>query len=441
MNNFELAELLNRELRGKKVINTIKLDDFVVNLVFDSKIGLIFSTHPSTVGLCLTSRLLAVGEEINLLKENLFGHYLSECQKVENEPVFKFVFKGFEERTLVFEGFKRYANIILLGEDENILWALRTFKGEFRRGLPFEKWSLPPSKNVLKDEPPLEKDFSEIYSYLLQKFKNQEKKSLFSRIETLSKKIAVMKSELEEGRNFLKFEILGKTLLGLKDIHRRGEKTVVVTDYLVTPPKEMVLELDPKFSIYENAQKWFKLAKKGKERTKLLPERIEETEKEIDLLKDKIAQIEENDSLDDFIKKEEEKQQKPLTKKKAKNTLLKDVVEIDLPMGFKGYFGKNARGNEVVSFKIANGEDFWFHVADYSGSHLVVRNPNRKEELPFQVEKMALKIAAENSSAPKDNIIEVISSKAKYLARVKGKLGAVYVSKFRKRKIDLNKNE
>ncbi|MCX7830226.1 MAG: NFACT RNA binding domain-containing protein, partial [Acidobacteria bacterium] len=114
---------------------------------------------------------------------------------------------------------------------------------------------------------------------------------------------------------------------------------------------------------------------------------------------------------------------------------------IDLPQGYKGYAGKNARGNEVVSFKLANGDDFWFHASDYSGSHLIVRNPKKENDLPFEVEQFALKFAAERSSAPKDNAIEVVVSKAKYIAKVKGKLGAVYVSKSKKKKIDLNKNE
>ena len=110
-------------------------------------------------------------------------------------------------------------------------------------------------------------------------------------------------------------------------------------------------------------------------------------------------------------------------------------------MGYKGYAGKNARGNEIVSFKIANGDDFWFHISDYSGAHLIVRNVKKEKQLPFEVEMFALKYVTQHSSAPKGNVVEVIETKAKYLARVKGKVGAVYVSKSKKRKIDLNQNE
>jgi len=438
MSQKDFLDIVKENFGGRNVVKISKNDDYVLTLTFENKKNIIFSTHPLSVGICLSERSLPEKEIITILKENLCELILADCQKLKDEPIFKFVFKGFSERTLVFEGLKRCANILLLDEDSNVLWAFRTFKGEFRQGLPFEKWAPPPQKN-LKEDFPLEKDFSEVYNFLLNKFKNLEKRKLNSKIETLSKKIEILKNELDEGQNFLNFEFIGKSLLAAKDIHKRGEEKNVVLDYSFSPPKEIFVDLDPKLTVYENAQKFFKLAKKGKERIKLLPKRIAETEKEINNLKEKIAFIDAIDSLED-LPKEEKPKEKSAKEKKIK-AAFKDVIEIDLPLGYKGYAGKNARGNEIVSFKIANGEDFWFHASDYSGSHLIVRNPKKEEELPFEVEKFALKYAAQRSSAPKDNIVEVIQSKAKHLSKVKGKLGAVYVSKFKKRKIDLNKNE
>jgi len=66
-----------------------------------------------------------------------------------------------------------------------------------------------------------------------------------------------------------------------------------------------------------------------------------------------------------------------------------------------------------------------------------VKNPDKLDALPFDVEKEALKFSAEHSSAPKGNVVEVIVSKAKYLSKVKGVLGAVYVSKSKKKELTL----
>lgn len=438
MSPKNFLDIIMKNFEGKTVTKVCKNDDYVLTLNFDNKKNIIFSTHPLCVGFCLSQNNLPEKEAITLLKDNLRGLYLSDCQKIQNEPILKLVFKGFSERTIVFEGLKRCANFLLLDENSVVLWAFRTFKGEFRKGLPFEKW-VPPPQKISKEEFLFERNFNEIYNYLLNKFKNIEKRKLNSKIETFSNKIDILRNELSEGYNFLNYEFIGRSLLSVKNKWKRGEEKITILNYSFSPPKEICVDLDPKLSIYENAQKFFKLAKKGKERIKLLPKRIEETEKEICHLKEKVAWIDTVKSLDE-LPKEEKSEKKSVTEKKIKATF-KEVTEIDLPLGYKGYAGKNARGNEIVSFKIANGEDFWFHASEYSGSHLIVRNPKREEELPFEVEIFALKYAAQRSSAPKNNIVEVIQSKAKYLAKVKGKLGAVYVSKFKKRKIDLNKNE
>jgi len=50
--------------------------------------------------------------------------------------------------------------------------------------------------------------------------------------------------------------------------------------------------------------------------------------------------------------------------------------------GFEILVGKKAKDNDQLSFRIAKSLDLWMHAADYPGSHVVVRNPNRKEISP-----------------------------------------------------------
>ncbi|MCX7830893.1 MAG: NFACT family protein, partial [Acidobacteria bacterium] len=156
MTEKNLLEVIKKDFLGKKITKVVKADDFVVGLSFENKENLFFSTHPLLIGISLSSKNLPEIEQATLLKENLVGFYLSDCQKIENEPIFLFYFKGVFEKFLVFEGLKRCSNLLLLDENRNVLWALRTFKGEFRQGLPFEKWIPPPSKNEYKDDTLLE---------------------------------------------------------------------------------------------------------------------------------------------------------------------------------------------------------------------------------------------------------------------------------------------
>ena len=41
--------------------------------------------------------------------------------------------------------------------------------------------------------------------------------------------------------------------------------------------------------------------------------------------------------------------------------------------GFHMYVGKNNYQNDELSFKFANGGDWWFHAKNMAGSHVIVR--------------------------------------------------------------------
>src|SRR5262249_11855986 len=72
------------------------------------------------------------------------------------------------------------------------------------------------------------------------------------------------------------------------------------------------------------------------------------------------------------------------------------TIQID---GKEVLIGKGARENDALTFEVAAPEDFWFHVADYSGSHVLVRNPARDRELEESVLVKAAQLAAYFSQA------------------------------------------
>ena len=231
----------------------------------------------------------------------------------------------------------------------------------------------------------------------------------------------------------------GENLLSAQNLRRRGESFVKVVDYSADPPREESLEIDPTLSVLENAEKMFKQAKKGRERLKLFPERAARIDSEIARLRLEVQKIYSLGDLLPLYPSPSEKK-KQIEKKAVDSKLPKNVASLDLPRGFKGYAGKNASGNDHVSFRMAKGEDFWFHVADYKGSHVVVRNPSRIDELPLEVEMAAARYAASHSSAPGGSAVEVTVTKAKFLSRVKKTPGAVFISSFRRRLVDLGSN-
>ncbi len=61
--------------------------------------------------------------------------------------------------------------------------------------------------------------------------------------------------------------------------------------------------------------------------------------------------------------------------------------------------GRTAADNDVLSLKLGAPHDFWLHVAGESGSHVVVRNPDRLERLPRTTLQFAAALAARYSKA------------------------------------------
>src|SRR5512141_2889457 len=76
----------------------------------------------------------------------------------------------------------------------------------------------------------------------------------------------------------------------------------------------------------------------------------------------------------------------------------KGYRELDIG-GFSTLVGKAARDNDELTFGVAEPPDFWLHVAGYSGSHVVVRNPDGLPALPQEVLLRAAELAAWYSKA------------------------------------------
>ncbi|HEX6203865.1 MAG TPA: NFACT RNA binding domain-containing protein [Thermoanaerobaculia bacterium] len=67
--------------------------------------------------------------------------------------------------------------------------------------------------------------------------------------------------------------------------------------------------------------------------------------------------------------------------------------------GFAILVGRGARENDALTFGVGEPRDFWLHVAGYTGSHVVVRNPDELAELPRPVVERAAELAAWHSKA------------------------------------------
>jgi predicted ribosome quality control (RQC) complex YloA/Tae2 family protein len=86
----------------------------------------------------------------------------------------------------------------------------------------------------------------------------------------------------------------------------------------------------------------------------------------------------------------------------------------------------------VLTLKIAKGDDFWFHVAGYGGSHVVLKNPEKLVTPPRPSLLEAAQLAAYFSQARNAPKVEVHYTQKKFVSKPKGaKPGLVRLKDFK----------
>ena len=106
------------------------------------------------------------------------------------------------------------------------------------------------------------------------------------------------------------------------------------------------------------------------------------------------------------------------------------------------FVGRNDIENEQLVKFVGGGNDWWFHIRDYPGSH-VICIAGKKGEIDFELVKFGATLALINSKAAKSDIEEVIYTQKKYLKLAgRGKTGQVTVANEKtiriKREIDIS---
>ena len=89
--------------------------------------------------------------------------------------------------------------------------------------------------------------------------------------------------------------------------------------------------------------------------------------------------------------------------------------------GFTVLVGRGDEENDLLTFEVAEPDDFWLHVGGGApGSHVVVRNPDRLDELPRPVMLAAASLAARYSKARGARTVEVHVARVRDVSKAPG---------------------
>jgi predicted ribosome quality control (RQC) complex YloA/Tae2 family protein len=222
-------------------------------------------------------------------------------------------------------------------------------------------------------------------------------------------------------------------------------ETVKVTDYFGEKPKTIEVALDSSISLRENIDKLFKRYQKAGRGKSIVARQITEVRNRrarIDEQTRRLEAIKDWDTWSAIASKIPGKSPQETggahmrSQTEGLETKSKRFRRIQLD-GREILIGKGARENDELTFDVAGPEDFWFHVADYSGSHVVVRNPAKEKELDQSTLLKAAQMAAYFSQARNSSKVEVHYTKRKHVTKPRrAKPGLVRLVEFKSIKVE-----
>lgn len=229
----------------------------------------------------------------------------------------------------------------------------------------------------------LQSGFDELY------YENDEKERIKNIADDLFKivkrqikhyqtKVVKLQESLIEADNMDYYRTCGDLLYTYSNLDKKGLKEIEVLDYNNEP---VTIKLEPKYSIKDNANRYYNQYQKKRKGKVFIEEQIEIASNELEYLNsinEQLSLANYSDALDiqeelnkyGYIKKQASK-----NKKKKKVNLYQVKVDNNTIT-----FGKNNIQNDFLTFSFAKANYTWFHAKDYHGCHLVIDTDKPSEK-------------------------------------------------------------
>ena len=416
------------------------------------------------------------------LKKHLEGAILEEIVQYETDRVANFIFTVYDyidgpiEKKLVFEAMGKHSNLILVKDNIIIETFKKMFFEEGRQLIPHAHFAYFPShkkpftaidyrniegpKDILNQymgvSPTLAnylyehktqvnqilmkptkslktnrgyvadifdesiKKYYDSISLLMDDYQNERNESKTSHEKFIKKQLMKYQKRLiqleehdEEANHMIESRLYGDMIYqsGLPLDEKR-------TDIVVEGTK---VTIDPLLTLNENAQQYYALYQKGK-RTKIHVEKqIEETKDLISLFEEykTFIEISDREHLKDLEFDLIEYGYKPKQKSQPKKGVYKPNITKILDAKATYYIGRNSVQNAYVTHTLAQKDDFFFHVKDATGAHVIVSCLSLDEDI---IRKAAM-LAAYFSSIKLSSSIPIDYTQVKYIKKIPGTPG------------------
>ena len=241
----------------------------------------------------------------------------------------------------------------------------------------------------------------------------------------LRRKAKALQADLESAEKADDYRIQGELILANLHTITRGQKHVELQNYYSPELEKMSISLNPEQSPSENAQSYFKKytkAKRGRSRIQQLISDLDADQETLQLYASKLESADTLEALQrlrtEFIANGYLKA--PQSRKQKQEAGEGPFRRYTSTNGFQMYVGKNSQSNDLLLRQIAKPSDMWLHAKQIHGSHVIIRNPENRPDIPMPTLLQAAQLAAYYSKAHHASNVPVDYTWARYVVKRKG---------------------
>lgn len=245
----------------------------------------------------------------------------------------------------------------------------------------------------------------------LEKLISREYKHALRRLETCRQQL---ETSLQWENLHHQAQLLQANLYRIK----KGMKEIIVPDWC-EEGNERTIELNPRLEPHTQAKLIFRQSKKQKAAIPHLEKQVEIRQQlctKLQLALQRLEAVKNDIDLNACITESFQKKATPSPKRKKEPPL--PYHEFHSSTGLAIRVGKGAKSNDILTFSQSKGSDWWFHVRDYPGSHVVLC-VTKGQEPDDEALRDAMLLALTHSKARNESEAEITVTQCKHVNRFK----------------------
>jgi len=240
------------------------------------------------------------------------------------------------------------------------------------------------------------------------RIRNEKIKLIKKGIKKKSRKIEKQKSELLTANKEEAWKQRAELLKANFGSIKKGMNSIILQNYYLDDFPEIEIKLDVEKDAKQNIEQYFKKYRKARDGKTKIQKQLIITQNEIEILERRIFDLEETEV---FLTKQEKNRKGKNSKTSYKKITIDENWEI--------FIGRTSKENDQLTTRFAKPHDYWFHTRVFRGTHVILRNYNKKE-LPAKLRLLCSQLAAYYSKAKKSTNVPVDYTQIRYVRKPRG---------------------